>query len=113
MIYSLRGVEIMDYMYEKNRIYVNDDQGKLIVEATFPLFKEGIVVIDHTYVDPSLRGHGVASDLMNATCAYIKEIGLKMVATCPYAVVWFKRHHAYDDILDLEEQTKLSPQCQI
>lgn len=103
----------MDYIYQKNRIYVNNEQGNMIIESTFPKYNEHTVVINHTYVDPSLRGHGVASELMDKTCAYIKEQGLHMVATCPYAVVWLKRHHAYDDILDLEEQTKLSPECQI
>ncbi len=103
----------MNFNYEKNRIFVNDEQGKMIVEATFPLYKEGVVVVDHTYVDPSLRGQGVASDLMKAVCKYVEEQGLKIVATCPYAVVWFKRHKDYGYLRDEDAQATLSPECQI
>ena len=103
----------MNFIYDKNRIYVEDASGKMIVEATFPSYNDTTVVIDHTFVDPSLRGQGIASKLMFETCKYIKEQGLKVVATCPYAVVWFKRHHDFDDIINLEEQAKLAPECRI
>ena len=103
----------MNFSYEKNRIYVNNSDGKMIVEATFPLYKEGIVVVNHSYVDPSLRGHGVASDLIKAVCAHVESQGLKMVATCPYAVVWFKRHKDYGYLIDELAQAEVSPECQI
>ena len=103
----------MEFMIEKHRIYVNDEQGKLIVEATFPLYNEGIVFVDHTYVDPALRGQGVASDLMKKVCETIEKNGFKAIATCPYAVVWFKRHKDYAYLLDDLTQAQVSPECQI
>lgn len=103
----------MKYIYETNRIYVNDADGKLIVDATFPFIKEGVVVVDHTYVDPSLRGQGVASNLMQEVYQHIKTQGLKAVATCPYAVVWFKRHKECTDIIALDVQDTLHPECKI
>ncbi len=103
----------MEFNYEKNRIYVNDEDGKLIVEATFPFYKDGVVVVDHTYVDPSLRGQGIASDLMKALCKYVEQKDWKMVATCPYAVVWLKRHKDFDYLVDQESQSELKPECQI
>ncbi len=103
----------MNFRYENNRIFVNNEDDKLIVEATFPAYNHDTVNINHTYVDPSLRGQGVASKLMYEACEHIKKQGLKIVATCPYAIVWFKRHHEYDDIIDLEEQAKLAPECKI
>ncbi len=103
----------MEFNYEKNRIYVNDEDGKLIVEATFPFYKDGVVVVDHTYVDPSLRGQGIASDLMKTLCKYVEQKDWKMVATCPYAVVWLKRHKDFDYLVDQESQSELKPECQI
>ncbi len=103
----------MKYNYENHRIYVNDDTGELIIDATFPFIEEGVVVVDHTYVDPSLRGQGIAGQLMQEVYDYAKKMGYKVVATCPYAVVWFKRHQECNDILDLDLQSHLAPECQI
>jgi predicted GNAT family acetyltransferase len=77
------------------------------------LLKKGVVNVNHTFVDPSLRGQGIASQLMFEVVKYAKKQGYKVTATCPYAVVWFKKHPEASDVLDLEEQTKLSPECQI
>lgn len=103
----------MNYIHEDHRIYVNDEKGKMIVNATFPFISEGVVVVDHTYVDPSLRGQGIASELMLEVYHHAKHLGYKIVATCPYAVVWFKRHKEYSDLIDEEIQAHLAPECQI
>lgn len=103
----------MNYIYEKYRVYVNNDEGKLIVDATFPLIKEGVVNINHTFVDPSLRGQGIASQLMHEVYHHIKKLGYKAVATCPYAVAWFKKHPEMTDLIDEETQATLAPECQI
>ncbi|MBU1094619.1 MAG: N-acetyltransferase [Firmicutes bacterium] len=103
----------MNYIHEDHKIYVNDETGKLIVNATFPFISEGVVVVDHTYVDPSLRGQGIASQLMHEVYNHAKHLGYKVVATCPYAVVWFKKHKDLNDIIDEELQAHLAPECQI
>jgi predicted GNAT family acetyltransferase len=103
----------MKFIYEDHKIYVNNEDGKMIVDATFPFIKEGVVVVDHTYVDPSLRGQGVASNLMHEVYKHTKAKGYKVVATCPYAVAWFKKHQDLNDIIDLETQSQLAPECQI
>ena len=38
----------------------------MVAEVTFPQIRPGAVVIDHTWVDPSLRGQGAAGQLMQA-----------------------------------------------
>lgn len=103
----------MNYIKEDHKIYVLNEKNNKIVEATFPFYKEGVVVVDHTYVDPSLRGQGIASELMHEVSRFAKEKGYKVVATCPYAVVWYKKHKEYDDIIDFETQTELAPECRI
>ncbi|MGE4321385.1 MAG: GNAT family N-acetyltransferase [Acholeplasmataceae bacterium] len=103
----------MNFTFEKNQVYAKNEEGKTLALATFPPYNEDTVVINHTFVDPSLRGQGVAGELMQATVEHIKNQGLKVVATCAYAVVWFKRHHDFDDIVNEEEQVKLAPECQI
>ncbi|MBE0701187.1 MAG: N-acetyltransferase [Acholeplasmataceae bacterium] len=103
----------MNYTYESHRIYVLNEEGKLIVDATFPFIKPNVINVNHTYVDPELRGQGIASQLMHEVYKFAKLKGHKMVATCPYAVVWFKKHKEHNDIIDEETQATLAPECQI
>ena len=48
--------------------YIERD-GQRIAEMTFSRTHPSLVVVDHTYVDPSLRGHGVARQLQDALVA--------------------------------------------
>ena len=49
----------MEWVQETGRIYAVGEDGKLLAEVTFPE-KDGIAQINHTFVDESLRGQGVA-----------------------------------------------------
>ena len=89
----------MKFIHERNRVYANNERGEMIAEVTFPDLPDGTVVIDHTFVDPLLRGHGAAASLMEEAYAEIKSQGRKTSATCPYAVAWFKKHPEKGDIL--------------
>jgi len=89
----------MEFIYENNRIYAEGENHLLLAEVTFPARDETRVNIDHVYVDPSLRGGGVAQDLMLKAYDYIKSKNLKIIAKCPYAISWFKRFEQYQDIV--------------
>ncbi|MDE6642663.1 MAG: N-acetyltransferase [Muribaculaceae bacterium] len=84
----------MDFITEKDRIYANDTSGKVIAEVTFPTCN-GVAIIDHTFVDPILRGQGVAGQLVKRAADKILADGNKISATCPYAIEWFKKHPEY------------------
>ncbi len=89
----------MELKYDHNRIYVTDDEEKVIAEITYPEVEAGVVDIDHTYVDDSLRGQGVAGKLVTAAYDSIKKDNKKAVLTCPYAVKWFENHPDKNDII--------------
>ncbi len=89
----------MEYIYEDNRIYAKQDNNLLLAEVTFPNRDEKRVNLDHIYVDQSLRKVGIAKDLMLLAYNYIKEKNLKIIAKCPYAITWFKKHEEYQDIV--------------
>lgn len=90
---------MLKYICEQNRIFVSDNNGRFVAEITFPEIRKGVVDINHTFVDPTLRGQGIASQLVKAAYREIKKQGLKAVATCPYVVDWFGMHKDYQDIL--------------
>ncbi len=84
----------MEYIVESERIYVNDSSGNLVAEVTFPT-KNGVSKINHTFVDNSLRGQGIAGELVRRAADKILADGNKIVPTCAYAVAWFQRHPEY------------------
>lgn len=84
----------MNFITESDRIYATDPTGKIIAEVTFPT-KDGISIIDHTFVDSSLRGQGIASKLVKLAVDKILAEGNKIGATCSYALAWLKRHPEY------------------
>lgn len=81
----------MEYITEKNRIYVVDG-GEEVGEVTFPE-RDGVYVINHTYVDDRLRGQGVASELVRRAVEEIERRGGQYKATCSYAQLWLARQH--------------------
>ncbi len=81
----------MDYQYEKGRIYARNEAGDMIAEITFPA-RDDVATIDHTFVDASLRGQGVAGELMRRAVEQIRKDGCAIAATCSYAVAWLEKH---------------------
>lgn len=88
----------MDFKYEENRIYLEANDGKCIAEITFPSTSKNEVNINHTYVDTSLRGQGVANKLITALVDELKKTNRKTYATCSYAIDWFENHPEFNDI---------------
>ena len=89
----------MDFIYEDNKIYLNNESGNMIAEVTFPTVGKDIVNINHTFVDDSLRGKGIASMLMKACAEKLKRENKKATLTCSYAVKWFDQNKDYSNIL--------------
>ena len=82
----------MDWKIEKDRIYAVDEKEELMSEVTFTYEKEDEININHVYVNPILRGQGIASEAMNVMVDYLRKSKLKATATCSYANSWFNKN---------------------
>ena len=80
------------YQIADHRIFCEDAAGKLLAEITFPDADAHTACIDHTFVDDSLRGQGVAGELMRRAVALLTEQGKQVTATCSYAAHWLEKH---------------------
>ena len=84
----------MEYITYKNRIAAVVD-GEEVGEVTFAPQqypeRDGVYVINHTYVDDRLRGQGIASDLVRLAVEEIERRGGRVKATCSYAQLWLAR----------------------
>lgn len=88
----------MEFSRESGRIFARDENGRLLAEVTFPE-RDGVAEITHTFVDPSLRGQGVAGQLLQAVADTLRAENRKAKPVCTYAVRWFQEHPAYADLL--------------
>lgn len=88
----------MNFQYEKERIFASDKTGKIIALITWH-FTENVAVVDHTFVDESLRGQGVASLLMKEAVAFFRKENYNTYGTCSYADVWYAKHK--DELEDI------------
>ena len=97
--YIGKGGIMMEFQSSAGRLWAENEEGKLIAEITFPEERPGVANIDHTFVDGSLRGQGVAGQLMEGAVEQLRQRGMKTVATCSYAVKWFEGHPDQRDLL--------------
>lgn len=81
----------MNYEMFDNRLVYRDDE-KIVAEVTFPKIEGNIVDINHTFVDDSLRGKGVAGTMMQMVADDLKNSNRVAKLTCSYAIKWFELH---------------------
>ncbi|MDP4117257.1 MAG: GNAT family N-acetyltransferase [Bacteroidota bacterium] len=52
-----------------------------------------------TFVDPSLRGRGIAAKLVEEGIKYAQEMNYKILPSCSYAAEYIGRKKEYTDLL--------------
>ncbi|SUC32074.1 Uncharacterised protein [Providencia rettgeri] len=57
-----------------------------------------LVIIDHTVVDESLKGQGIAKLLVAKVVERMRNEGRKIIPLCPFAKAIFDRTPEYSDI---------------
>lgn len=88
-----------EFSYEKNRVVLYGEDGALLAEITYPDIAQDAVEIDHTFVDESLRGQGIAGKMMEAAAEFLKKQDKKVLPTCTYAQKWFAGHPKYRELM--------------
>jgi len=74
-------------------------EGKRVAEQTFTSKGKGQASIDHTEVDESLRGQGIARKLTLAAVEWARKSGVKLIPVCPFAKAVFDRDPSLHDVL--------------
>jgi predicted GNAT family acetyltransferase len=64
-------------------------------EIRYEAEPDGTCNLAHTFVPPSLRGHGVAEELARQTLDQLRATGLKYRLTCPFLRAFVQRHPEY------------------
>ena len=74
--------------------------GKRIAEQTYRRSDASHISIDHTFVDDSLRGQGVARRLLDTLVAWARQTNTRVAATCPYAKKQFEQDASIRDVYE-------------
>lgn len=82
---------------EDGRFVAKDADGLEVGEVTFTRDGDDVLVIDHTGVDPSQRGQGLAEQLVRHVYEKAKKEGLKVDPVCWYAKKVFEEK--YQEVL--------------
>lgn len=82
----------------KGAFFIEED-GDWIAEMTY--YREGQrkIVIDHTEVDESLKGKGVAKKLVEAAVKFAEANNLLIKPVCPFAKKVLESDEKYEDVL--------------
>ncbi|MTW55985.1 GNAT family N-acetyltransferase [Citrobacter sp. JL976] len=88
----------MEILADHNKFYVNDAEGNLVAEIVFVPTGEHLSIIEHTDVDPSLKGQGVGKLLVAKVVEKMRAENRKVIPLCPFAKHEFDKTREYDDI---------------
>lgn len=97
---KIMSMEIQHRQEGNNGSFFAQMNGNTVANMTYKLEDPSIMVIDHTEVDPSLRGKKVAMELVNKAVGFAIEKNYKINPVCLYVRSVFKRHpDKYKDII--------------
>jgi predicted GNAT family acetyltransferase len=77
---------------------INRD-GRRVAGMTYVRRDRSVIVIDHTFVEPELRGQGIARQLLDAAVAWARQNSASIVPECSYARAVFARDASIRDVL--------------
>jgi len=89
----------MEFTKTNNGFVKYDENGRVIAEITYATTSNpNVVLADHTFVDSSLRGQGVAGKLLDVLVKDMADQNKKIKASCSYVVKKFQEDSSYDFI---------------
>lgn len=84
---------------DKKGEFFYEFEGKKLGLMTYTHAGNDKIIIDHTEVEPSLKGQGVGYKLVEASVDYARANNLKIMPLCPFAAAVFKKKVDYKDVL--------------
>ena len=76
-----------------------EDNGERLAELVYSMPEKNKMTIEHTEVDPSLRGKNVGQDLVEAAVEYARARKVKINPQCSFARSVINKNAEYQDIL--------------
>lgn len=75
------------------------EEGVKIGEMTYSVAGENKIIIDHTEVNPEIKGQGVGKILLGKAVEFARDQHLKIIPLCPFAKRMFEKDVDIRDVL--------------
>ncbi|KRM90476.1 GNAT family N-acetyltransferase [Liquorilactobacillus cacaonum] len=80
--------------------YALQEDTKPVAHIGYSLLKnEQTYLIEHTWVNPSFRGSGLAEKITTDFLNKVNNEGYKVILLCPFTKSFFKNHDEYQHLL--------------
>ncbi len=90
---------MMNIQSDHNSFFIlSDDKQTRLAEITFVYTGDELAIIDHTLVDESLKGQGIAKLLVAKVVERMRKERRKVIPLRPFAKAIFDRTPEYNDI---------------
>lgn len=99
----------MNFEINNEKIFYSVDN-KELAYILLDYTSDGLVVLEKVFVDPSLRGQGIASKIMEFAAEYFKNKKIITVPMCSYANTWYLKHKDYLEYAKMPED---GPRCKL
>ena len=91
-------MEIQHDQQENKGMFFIENLGDNVAEMTY-IIRDHNMVIEHTFVDESLRGKDIGLKLVNEAVRFSRDKGMKIIPKCTYAKKVLERDAQYKDVL--------------
>ncbi len=81
-------------------LFFLERDGARVAKMSYRRLDSSHVRIEHTLVDPALRGQGMARRLLDAAVAWARRNDTRLSASCSYVVAQFARDASLRDVHD-------------
>ena len=88
----------MDIKHEGNRFLIRNEDNDVIAYLSYSFENDSVLIANSTFVDPVLRGQGIARKLLDRFAEFARENGYKVRPLCSYVVDKFNSEDTYDDL---------------
>lgn len=95
-----------EFTKEGTSFVLHNDEGKTIAEIHYTETDENYVVADHTFVDDSLRGQGIAEQLLDKLVEEMEKEHKTIYATCSFVIWKFQKNPDKYDHINYDKQKK-------
>ncbi len=84
---------------QQGEFFALNEHAQRIAEISYVWRDEHQIIANHTWVDDSLRGQGIARQLLDVLVEFSRKKQLKIVPTCSYVEVMFRRDKSLADVV--------------